>query len=378
MNEVRGLVDDRLTSLIEPITTATEAGTIARGAVIDVRHHGEVMASCGIGTDGLGAPVGPETLFAVYCSAKPLVALAIGQLVDVRELSWDDRLGDVIDEPLAPDLREVTIAQLLTHTAGLHELRAEAMLSRSPSDRREVAHRHVPPVGWDPGAHLAYSNFLGWYWLVRTIEALTGGPASTYISDAVIEPLGLAGEVITGFAPDEAVAAAGRVAVNVDLTGRRPTPMLLERSPTFMTDPDLAATGGYATVRGLRSLYDSLMTVLADSGSDTDGNGLPRHLVETMVDPVVTGRHDPVLGRNGPWGLGFMVDLRHHSFGDHPSPRSFGHSGNAGSSFAFADPAHDLAVAVLYTAKVDDRFAVHVRRHQFVTRLYAALGLGPG
>jgi CubicO group peptidase (beta-lactamase class C family) len=378
VSTVRGHVDERLVSLIDPIATAVDHGVVARGAVFEIRQEGEVIVSCGIGSDGLGAPVGPETLFAVYCSAKPVVALAVGLLVEAQELSWDDQLADLVEDELAlaGDVGQVTVAQLLTHTAGLYRLRADEMLRRSPHDRRAVASQHGPPAGWSPTTDLAYSNFLGWYWLVRVIEAITGGPASAYITGAVLTPLGLTDDIFTGFRLEDTAGAAARCGVNVDLTGSRPVPMLLERSPSFMGDPDLAAAGGYATVQGLCAFYEELMTVLA---APTDASGrLPRHLIETMVGPVVTGRQDPVLGRGGPWGLGFMVDLRHHSFGDHASPRSFGHSGNAGSSFAFCDPAHDLSVAVLYTAKVDDRFAVHIRRHGFLSKLYETLDLFSG
>jgi CubicO group peptidase (beta-lactamase class C family) len=126
-------------------------------------------------------------------------------------------------------------------------------------------------------------------------------------------------------------------------------------------------------VRGLCAFYDARMAVLA-APSDAPAP-IPRHLIETLVAPVVTGRADPVLRCDGPWGLGFMVDLRPHFFSDHTSARSFGHSGNAGSSFAFCDPAVDLSVAVLYTAKVDDHYAVTIRRHGFLAQLYEMLDL---
>ena len=341
--------------------------------MLDVRHRDRPVVSCGIGTDALGTPIDPDTLFAVYCSTKPVVALAIGLLVEDGELSWDDRLGDVVDEPIAAGLKPVTVTELLTHTAGLHNLRADHMLARSPTDRRTVARQHVPPDGWSSASHLAYSNFLGWFWLVRIIEAITDAPAREHLRSAVLDPLSLTGEIFTGFAPSEVAFAAAACAVNIDLTGSRPIPMLLERSPSFMSDPDLAAAGGYASIHGLCSLYQGLMTIL--DSPDEQAAGLPKHLIETMVEPRVAGREDPVMGRSGPWGLGFMVDLRHHRFGEHASARSFGHSGNAGASFAFCDPVHDLSVAVLYTAKVDNTYAVDIRRHAFLTNLYEALGL---
>lgn len=374
MTLIRGHVDERVAPLVERVAATVEQGVFARGAVIEIRQRGQVIVSCGIGNDGLGRPVEPETLFAVYCSAKPVVALAVGMLVEAGELSWDDRLGDVLDEPmLAPRVGEITVAQLLTHTAGLHRLTAQAMFRRSPHDRLTIARQHTPPPGWSPTTDLGYANFLGWYWLVRVIEALTGGPAHAHVTTTVLEPVGLADDIFAGFDPGAVPAAAARCGVNVDLTGERPVPMVLERSPTFMRDPDLAAAGGYATVRGLCALYEALTTVLtAPADAPTP---LPRHLIETMMEPVVSGRPDPVLRCDAPWGLGFMVDLRPHFFGDHTSTRSFGHSGNSGASFAFCDPDHDLSVSVLHTAKVDDHYAVIIRRHGFLTQLYEALDL---
>lgn len=247
------------------------------------------------------------------------------------------------------------------------------MLRRSPQDRRTIARQVAPPAGWSPTSDLAYSDFLGGYWLARIIEALTGAPACAHINDSVLAPLGLTEDIYIGFDPEEVPSAAARCGINIDLTGNRPIPMLLERSPSFMRDPDLAAAGGYATVGGLCAFYDALMAVLA-APADAPAP-LPRHVIETMVAPAVTGRHDPVLRCDGPWGLGLMIDLRQHFFGDHTTARSFGHSGNSGVSFAFCDPTHDLAVAVLYTAKVDDHYAVIIRRQGFLSQLYEMLDL---
>jgi CubicO group peptidase (beta-lactamase class C family) len=41
-----------------------------------------------------------------------------------------------------------------------------------------------------------------------------------------------------------------------------------------------------------------------------------------------------------------------HGYGDHASPRAFGHGGRT-SSVAFADPAHDLAAAVYWNGAAD-------------------------
>lgn len=108
---------------------------------------------------------------------------------------------------------------------------------------------------------------------------------------------------------------------------------------------------------------------------DDTASILAEGLLREMIRPWVVDRYDHVMQRTASWGLGFMLDLRGHYFGDGLGEGSFGHSGNAGSSFAFCDPSRRLSVAVLYTAKVDDDFAVRVRRVGVVEQLLTLLRL---
>jgi CubicO group peptidase (beta-lactamase class C family) len=68
-----------------------------------------------------------------------------------------------------------------------------------------------------------------------------------------------------------------------------------------------------------------------------------------------------VLDRVCPFGLGFMVSLTDHAFGDAVSTTAFGHSGYAGASFALADPVHDLVVAATFNGIVDHNQAFQRR-----------------
>jgi hypothetical protein len=70
-----------------------------------------------------------------------------------------------------------------------------------------------------------------------------------------------------------------------------------------------------------------------------------------------------------------MVDLRHHVVGTWCSERSFGHLGFAGSTWAFADPASGLVVALLGDGLLDPATAVGHRRPTLVDGIYRELGL---
>ena len=69
-----------------------------------------------------------------------------------------------------------------------------------------------------------------------------------------------------------------------------------------------------------------------------------------------------------------MTSLAEHAFGRHCSPRSFGHSGNVGSSFAWADPDNGLAAAVVFNGVVDPDSAF-LRRPAIVRAIVTDLGL---
>jgi hypothetical protein len=70
-----------------------------------------------------------------------------------------------------------------------------------------------------------------------------------------------------------------------------------------------------------------------------------------------------------------MAPLSSHFFGDAPSAVAFGHAGQGGTSFAMADPEHDLVLAVLFNAGLDADTALSFRRVNLVDAIYRSLGL---
>jgi CubicO group peptidase (beta-lactamase class C family) len=114
-------------------------------------------------------------------------------------------------------------------------------------------------------------------------------------------------------------------------------------------------------------LYRALL-----AGGELDG---ARVLMPPTVE-AVTARHrvglfDETFHCRCDWGLGVAVD--NFAMGRHASPRAFGHGG-ALSSYAFADPEHDL-VAVVQTNGMcasDDHYR---RLDEFMTAVYVDVGI---
>ena len=144
--------------------------------------------------------------------------------------------------------------------------------------------------------------------------------------------------------------------------------MMFERSERVCTETN-PAHGGYSNAGDLATFYSALLAGLSDDGSPALPSAATlREFCRTVRPPTF----DVVLDRVCPYGLGFMTSLDQHAFGEACSPNSFGHSGNVGTSFAFADPDHGLAVGVVLNGLVDYETAF-LRRRALVRALYLDL-----
>jgi CubicO group peptidase (beta-lactamase class C family) len=363
------VVDTGLPATVRALAAEAEEGLLSRGAQLYVSLRGEVVADVALGVEGTGRAVTPETLFAAYCAAKPVVALGIARLVEAGHLDLDAELGTLLPERLCDGLQPVRLRDVLSHTAGLHRHMVITMGFLSPGRRDEAVRSTPPPPGWRPGVDAGYSEYGGWHVLGLVIEAVTGVPVPAFLRAEVLVPLGLEGDVYLGMSATEWAELRPRIGVNFDMRGLDPVPLLMERSDRPCTEWN-PAFGGYATMRGLGRLYDRLLHALAGGPGPVGAATLA-----TFTAPQRPVAFDRVLKRPCRFGYGFMVDLRHHIVGSWCSERSFGHLGFAGSTWAFADPEHGLVVAVLGDGLLDPATAVGHRRPTLVDGIYRELGL---
>ncbi len=345
-------------------------GLFTRGAQMTVEIAGEQVLDLAVGETGLGTPMSSAHLFRVYCTIKPVTTLAVAQLVEAGSVLLDEPL-----ETRLPDLRVlaggVTLRHILTHTAGLHRPMAVEMELRAPATRRAFIARTTRPPGWRLGIDAAYSEYGGWHVLGWLIESLAGEPLREHLRRAVLDPLELQSTWV-GMTPDEYREVLPRIGVNVDLRNLGGFPMLFERTERICTETN-PAHGGYTNARDLAHFYSALVAPF-------DSRPAPRVVssstLQVFCSPARPITYDQVLARECSYGLGFMTDLRQHAFGPHCGPSSFGHSGNVGASFAFADPARALAVGVIFNGIVGHETAF-MRREALVNALYADLDAHP-
>jgi CubicO group peptidase (beta-lactamase class C family) len=345
-----------------------EDGLFSRGAQLHVIVDGQTRLDYACGSAGLGQDVTTDTVFRVYCSIKPVTTLAVAHLVDDAVLVLEESLQAWLPSFRVLARGDVSLRHVLTHTAGLHYPSALSMELMPPEERRPFLERYRGEPGWRVGVDAAYSEYFGWHLLGFLIEAVTGAPLREYLRERVLDPLGLR-DTWVGMTAAEYRANLDRLGVNYDLHGGwQAFPVLIERSERFCCETN-CAYGGYTTARELARLYAALLAQLQGAADPS----LPSAAtLQRFCSNARPRGYDLILQRECDFGLGFMTNLIDHRFGSECSAESFGHSGNVGSSFAFADPQRDLAVGVIFNGIVDQDSAF-LRRPALVHAIYSDL-----
>jgi len=137
--------------------------------VVAVERNGETVFERAYGTTGDGAAYEIDSSFTIASIGKMFTAVAVAQLADAGDLSFDDPVGAYVDG-LEREVAAATVGELLSHTSGLGESIEDGIVSE---------------VGtW------SYTN-AGYDLLARTVEAVSGQPFDSYLDARVFEPAGM-------------------------------------------------------------------------------------------------------------------------------------------------------------------------------------------
>ena len=164
------------------------------GCIIAIAHRGKVVAEHAFGVANLdtGEKLTARHRFRVASHSKSFTAAGIMKLRERRKLRLDDTAGQYV-KGLHPDVAATTIAQLLSHSAGLTR---DGDDSGQFADRRPyldqselMAELQAPPV-IDPNTRFKYSNH-GYGLLGLVIEAITKEPYRVWIKREIVDAAGL-------------------------------------------------------------------------------------------------------------------------------------------------------------------------------------------
>jgi len=328
----------------------------ARGWSLVVDHAGETVLDAHHGYHHSGRPVDDQTLWPVYCSAKPITAAAILRSVNDGLIGLEQPIGEVLDELGATWLAPRTIGEILSHSAGLHLVPATIGRMVPQALRTDTLLSVPPPEGFRFGIDGSYAEFGGWHILGELLKAVHGAAPSAVIRSLVTRPYGIADhDLIVSVGAESFPSVAARLLAHDDHTGPQRLPLLGEIVAPTLADEN-PAVGIVATSRAMTKFMAGLR-------ADVEGAGvvLDPVLAITATSLMRSPIFDDVLARAAPWGLGVMVDLGAHGFEGGWSRTSFGHTAVGGSSFALADPERGVAACWTSTAILEHQPAMSLR-----------------
>jgi CubicO group peptidase (beta-lactamase class C family) len=164
------------------------------GCIVAIAHRGKIIAEYAFGHANLATSekLTPRHRFRIASHSKSFTSAGIMKLRERRQLRLDDPVGQYV-KGLHPQVAETTLAQVLSHSAGLTRDGADAgqFTDRRPYlNAREMMAELQSAPAITPNSRFKYSNH-GFGLLGLVIEAITKEPYQVWIEREIVDAAGL-------------------------------------------------------------------------------------------------------------------------------------------------------------------------------------------
>lgn len=322
-------------SLQEFVDTNEIAGGVAMVASRD-----EVIGKCAVGLLDIDAKqaMDEQAIFWIASMTKPITGVAVMMLEEQGKLSLDDPVSKYLPE--FKQLKntdgqsvEVTLKQLLTHSAGLSELdRKESASLKTLAELTSLVIEK--PVQFPAGSKWQYSQ-TAINTAARVVEVISGENFSEFLAKHLFEPLGM--KDTTFYLSEEQLARLAKSYRRTDAGQLELAQLVIlgDKSPTS-TDRVPLANGGLFSTAGD---YTRFCQMLLGDGTLAGNRILKPESVEKFSS-VHSG--DLVTGftPGNAWGIGCCIVRKPQGVTEHLSPGSYGHGGAYGTQ-AWIDPVRE-------------------------------------
>jgi CubicO group peptidase (beta-lactamase class C family) len=194
---------ERVEAMIDAVVGGQLAAGGIPGATVAVVVGGESILVKGYGLANVedGSTVDADTLFRIGSVAKLLTFTAVMQLVEQGRLDLDADIATYLDfalprtldhHPFRGDPGPITLAHLLTHTAGFEDARGGGYFldAEAVPVLAETLRDRMPARIFRPGEAVAYSNY-GAALAGYIVERIAGQPFAAYVEEHVFAPLAM-------------------------------------------------------------------------------------------------------------------------------------------------------------------------------------------
>jgi CubicO group peptidase (beta-lactamase class C family) len=370
---------------LEAVTKKQIDDGLVPGAVMLVARRGKIawLNVQGKRDSAQADPMKLDSIFRIYSMTKPIVSIALMQLVEEGRLQITDPVSKYLPEigamkvgtevtvdgkptlQLADPTRPMTVQDLLRHTSGLtyggrgagliHQAYRDAKIGdRSFTNQEFVSHLSKMALKFNPGDRWEYSVAVDVQG--RLIEVLTGKKLSEALAERVLQPLGM---VDTGFqVPAAKVSRAAQ-------PGPRPNGQPM--TPRFKVDDGAPYESGGGGMLSTMEDYLRFTMALANGGAFQGKRVIGKQTLAFMTADHVGSRPGRPAGLG--FGLGFEVRTRTGDSAIAGSVGEYGWAGNAGTLF-WIDPKEQLIA--IYMVQVSDPDRIELR-NRFRTMVQAAI-----
>jgi CubicO group peptidase (beta-lactamase class C family) len=375
-----GMSSERLSELTSTFQQYVDRGQLP-GTVTLVARKGKIVYyhATGMSDREVGKAMGEEAIFRIASQSKAIISTGIMILQERGKLLISDPLSKYIPEfkkttvavktadgyEVVEADREITLRDLLTHTAGIGYGNGVA------ADRWEAAgiqgwyfaNRDEPiletvkrmaalPNDAQPGEQFVYgynTDILG-----AVVEIASGQPLDAFLRENILDPLGMSDTYF--YLPE---AKASRLATVYSSTDagleRAPDPGGMVGQGTYVKGPRKSFSGGAGFLSTALD-YATFLQMMLNKGVYNGHRILSRKSVELMTVNHLGEVKFPWTEGTG-FGLGFSIAMDLGDRGSLGSEGEFGWGGAYHSSY-WADPEEDLLVVyftqLIPAAGVDD------------------------
>ena len=329
-----------------------------RGAGVAVYHRGKCVVDLmgGWRDREQAVPYDADTLQLVFSTTKGITSIAVAMCVERGLLSYEEKVSTYWPEFVAKGKADVTVAQLLSHRAGLYTVDGDITLEEA-LDWNTITSRLADTAPLFPVDSTHGYHALTFGWLAgELVRRVTGRSLGDFVREEIARPLGV--EMHVGLPPALEPRVAHLMAHPIPKFSPEEVKTLMETSGPGtkgasalslngafgqgafnrkdVHQSQLPGANGISNARSLARIYAALV-------SDIDGVHLLGESIRNIATTSNTphGEMDEILMSATDFAMGFMLHSERTPFA---GPTSFGHNG-AGGSCAFAQPSRELGFA---------------------------------
>ena len=277
------------------------------GLSLLVARDGKIVRAQGYGFSNieLQVPSKPETIFQSGSVGKQFTATAVMMLVEEGKIKLDDPITNYFKDAPAT-WRQVTIRELLSHTAGFTDYPEKFDFRKDYTEADLLKIVEGIPLAFPPGTNYSYAN-LGYLTLGILIHQVTGEFYGDFLQERIFRPLGMTTTRIISEADIVPNRASGYRLVKGELKNQEWV------SPTLNTTADGAL---YFSILDLAKWDAALYTEQLLHTSSFEHMWTPAKLLNGQPNPgnygfgwhIVAKNGHKILDHGGSW-QGFEVHI---------------------------------------------------------------------